>query len=82
MDHTATVYSKDNCDNCAKTMRLFDELQVDYTVVKIDKDPEALKMIKKMGYRSAPVVITAEDRWSGYDEDRIREFASGESIWD
>lgn len=78
----AIVYSKNNCINCKKTVKLLDNLGASYSLVKIDEDPEALQKVMDMGFRSAPVVVTSEDRWSGFDEKRIREFASGVSMWD
>lgn len=68
-----TVYSKPNCGNCDKTYALLGVLDVDYDSVDISKDKEALKKIKAMGFREAPVVVVGEDSWGGFNEDKIRE---------
>lgn len=77
-----TVYTKPNCPSCHDTMELMDELGVAYNPVDISIDIAARKELKGMGYREAPVVITSEGKWSGYNEKAIRDLASGDSAWD
>lgn len=67
-----TVYSKPACVQCTATYRRLDSAGVEYRVVDISRDPEALDKIKGLGYLAAPVVITGTgDHWSGFDPDRI-----------
>lgn len=69
------VYSKPNCGNCEKTKNMMDELEVKYTVIDISKNRDALKKIKEMGFREAPVVDPGDGAkpWSGFNESKIRE---------
>jgi glutaredoxin-like protein NrdH len=62
-----TVYSKSNCTQCDATFIILDERDVEYRVVKIDEDPEALAYVKSLGFQSAPVVIPSDQKpFSGF----------------
>ncbi len=54
-----TVYGADWCPDCRRSKRLLDRLQVPYTYVDVDADPEALEMMKSLngGRQSIPVVV-------------------------
>lgn len=74
---TVKVYDKNDCKFCVATEELLSELNVEYETVNMSYDKEALQRVKKMGYRSAPVVVLNEDTpdqesWSGHDEEKIR----------
>lgn len=69
---TITVFSKPACVQCDATYRSLDKLGLDYTIVDITRDAEALESVKALGYQQAPVVFAGGDHWSGYRPDRIR----------
>lgn len=71
-----TVYVKPSCVQCDATKRLMDRLGIEYNVVDITKDPEALEKILAMGFKSAPVVITDNDAWSGFNPDKVGDLAA------
>ena len=71
-----TVYTKDNCVQCDMTKRLMDKIGIEYDVVNISNDPEALDKLVQLGYRAAPVVITDNDSWAGFQPDRIADLAA------
>lgn len=71
-----TVYTKDNCVQCDMTKRLMDKVGIEYDVVNISNDPEALDKLVQLGYRAAPVVITDNDSWAGFQPDRIADLAA------
>lgn len=75
MSKKVTVYSKPNCVNCNKTYDLLGKLDASYESIDISKDKAALKKIKELGFREAPVVVIndGEDSWSGFNESKIRE---------
>lgn len=80
-----TVYTKPNCPDCVKTTTDMESKGIEYTAVNMFKDKSILNMIKDMGFRNAPVVITAEgERWSGYNPARISELAANtdDDTWD
>lgn len=66
-----TVYSKPQCVQCDLTYRALDRKGVDYAVVDITADPEALARVKELGYLQAPVVVTPDNHWSGFRPDQI-----------
>jgi len=71
-----TVYVKPSCVQCDATKRLMDRLGVQYDTVDITKDPDALEKILSMGFKSAPVVITDNDAWSGFNPDKVGQLAA------
>lgn len=66
-----TVYSKPACGQCNATYRAMDKRGIDYEVVDISQDAEALDRVRELGYMSAPVVVTDDDHWSGFRPDKI-----------
>ena len=66
-----TVYTKPSCVQCNATYRALDAKGLDYTTVDLSDDEEALEAVKALGYLQAPVVITADDHWSGFRPDKI-----------
>ena len=71
-----TVYSKPNCVQCDATYRALAKHGLDYEVVDISQDPEALQTVKAFGYQQAPVVFAQGDHWSGFRPDKIKALAA------
>lgn len=69
---TITVFSKPACVQCDATYRALNKHGLDYTVVDISTDAEALESVKALGYQQAPVVFADGDHWSGFRPDRIK----------
>ena len=67
-----TVYSKPNCVQCDATYRALAKHGLEYEVVDITADPEALQTVKPLGYQQAPVVFADGDHRSGFRPDRIK----------
>lgn len=71
------VYSQPNCVQCKATYRALERAQIEYTVVDLTEDEQAMAMVKSLGYVAAPVVIVdSENHWSGYRPDLIKKLAS------
>ena len=66
-----TVYTKPSCVQCDATKRMMDKLNIEYETVDITVDAKAFDMIMAKGFKSAPVVITEDDSWSGFNPDKI-----------
>lgn len=73
---TVTVYTKPSCVQCNATYRALDSKGIEYDVLDLSADADALAQVKELGYLQAPVVITDEDHWSGFRPDKIDELAS------
>ncbi|MBX4927548.1 glutaredoxin-like protein NrdH [Rhizobium binae] len=68
---SVTVYSKPACVQCTATYRALNRLGVDYDIVDISQDAEALDRVRSLGYMQAPVVIAGERHWAGFRPDMI-----------
>ena len=71
-----TVYVKPNCVQCDQTKKFLDRSEIEYTTIDIDQDQEALEKVFNMGFRSAPVVITDNDAWSGFRLEKLKGLAT------
>ncbi len=70
-----TVYTKPSCVQCEATKRMMDKLNIEYSTIDISTNSEAFNMIIAKGFKSAPVVITENDAWAGFNPDKISELA-------
>jgi glutaredoxin-like protein NrdH len=50
---------------------MMDKLNIEYSTVDITIDTEAFEMVMSKGFKSAPVVITDNDAWAGFNPDKI-----------
>ena len=66
-----TVYTKPACVQCDATKRLLDKLNLEYSTIDITEDTEAFDLVISKGFKSAPVVITDDDAWAGFNPDKI-----------
>lgn len=70
-----TVYTRPNCQPCKATKRKLEQLQAEYTLIDVTEDPDALDLIKGLGYLQAPVVVARiggeEVHWGGFSPDNI-----------
>ncbi|WP_265521916.1 glutaredoxin-like protein NrdH [Oerskovia flava] len=73
---SVTVYSKPACVQCDATYRALDKKGVEYTVVDISQDAEALELVRGLGYLQAPVVVAGDTHWSGFRPDQINALAA------
>jgi glutaredoxin-like protein NrdH len=58
------------------TKRMLDKIGVDYNTVDITEDSAAMEMVLGLGFKSAPVVITDNDSWAGFNPDKINSLAA------
>lgn len=72
---SVTVYSKPACVQCDATYRALDKRGIEYSIVDISQDVEALEMVRSLGYLQAPVVIAGDSHWSGFRPDQIGQLA-------
>ncbi|WP_017803092.1 glutaredoxin-like protein NrdH [Winslowiella toletana] len=65
------IYTKDNCVQCNATKNAMDKKGIDYQLINLDSEPAAVETLKSLGYRQVPVVMAADDHWSGFRPDKI-----------
>lgn len=70
-----TVYTLPACVQCDSTKRLLTKNEIPFEEVDLSKDPEALAMVRGLGYSAAPVVMVGEDHWSGFRPDKLSALA-------
>ncbi len=73
---TITVYSKPSCVQCTATYRALDRAGLDYDVVDLSLDEQALAQVMGLGYQQAPVVFADEEHWAGFRPDLIEATAA------
>lgn len=66
-----TVYTKPSCVQCDQTKRFLDRNNISYSTVDITEDQEAFDKIISLGFKSAPVVITDNDSWAGFNPSKL-----------
>ncbi|KSV62098.1 glutaredoxin [Sinorhizobium sp. Sb3] len=66
-----TVYSKPACVQCTATYRALDRQGVNYEVIDISVDQDALETVKGLGYMQLPVVVAGPEHWAGFRPDKI-----------
>lgn len=66
-----TVYSKPACVQCTATYRALDRKGVNYEVIDISVDEDALQTVKGLGYMQLPVVVAGPEHWAGFRPDKI-----------
>jgi glutaredoxin-like protein NrdH len=66
-----TVYTKPSCVQCDQTKRFLDKSKIDYSTVDITEDQEAFDKIISLGFKAAPVVITDNDSWAGFNPSKL-----------
>ncbi|MDW5378577.1 glutaredoxin-like protein NrdH [Halomonas sp. HP20-15] len=69
------IYSKPDCMQCHATYRALDKQGLDYTVVDLTQDRDAIETVESLGYRQLPVVVAAGEHWSGFRPEKIRGLA-------
>jgi glutaredoxin-like protein NrdH len=53
-----------------------DRLSIKYDTVDISENQEAFDMLLSKGFKAAPVVITDNDSWAGFQPDKIAELVA------
>ena len=72
---TITVYSKPACVQCTATTRALDARGLDYSIIDLTQDEDAMQRATALGYRQVPVVVAGEDHWAGFRPDMIGRLA-------
>lgn len=75
---TITVYSTPTCVQCTATYRSLNSNKLDYDVIDLTADAEALVYVREqLGYNQAPVVVAPDGtHWSGFRPDLIAQLAT------
>jgi glutaredoxin-like protein NrdH len=68
-----TVYTNPNCVQCEQTKKFLDKEGIEYTVENLQSDENYEKLVEfiNQGFKSAPIVVTDTETWSGYKPDKL-----------
>lgn len=66
-----TLFTLPACVQCDSTKRVLTRNSIEYQEVDLSLDPEAMEMVRGMGYTAAPVVIAGDEHWSGFRPDKL-----------
>lgn len=68
---TVTVYSKTSCVQCDSTYRALLTAGIEFEVIALEGNKDALDYVKELGHLQAPIVVAGDQHWAGYRPDRI-----------
>jgi len=74
------IFTTPACVQCETTKRYLDRQGVDYQVVDLATDSNAMEEIRAKGFTQAPVVMTDSDIWSGFRLDKLKQFAQDKQV--
>jgi glutaredoxin-like protein NrdH len=66
-----TVYTKPNCIQCTQTKKALTKKGISYKIIDVTENLEAYNKVVSMGFKSAPVVVTNNEAWAGFQPDKI-----------
>jgi glutaredoxin-like protein NrdH len=67
MTMQVTVYTTPSCQQCEMTKKVLTRGNVEFDVVDLSANPEALEYVtKELGHTAAPVVQAGTQHWSGF----------------
>jgi len=66
-----TIYSNTNCVQCENTKRFLTLKDIAFVSKMIQDSPEIFSLIEEKGYKTAPIVVTDDDSWSGFRLDKL-----------
>lgn len=67
------VYTKNGCIQCKMTKRTLDTQGVDFEEINVDSNNDALAYLKEQGISSLPFVETADQSWTGFRPDMLKQ---------
>lgn len=79
---TIELLSKPRCVQCDASKRSFTNHNLDYKVVDMTQDEDALALAKGLGYMAAPVIVirdaegTIVDHFAGFQPEKIAALAA------
>jgi len=65
------VYTNPNCSQCEMTKRHLSVNDIKFEVKNVVDSPEIIPLIQEKEYKTAPIVVTDDDSWSGYNLNKL-----------
>jgi glutaredoxin-like protein NrdH len=71
-----TVYSTPSCIQCKQTYRELEKRGIEFKIVDLASDEQAMAHVKNLGFTQAPIVETETEAWAGFQPEKIRQLAA------
>lgn len=68
---SVVLFSAQSCHRCRAVERHLTKLDVEYTKVMVDEDPQTADSLKSRGFNGLPVVKIGDDWSEGYHPDML-----------
>ncbi|RPA65049.1 glutaredoxin-like protein NrdH [Aerococcus agrisoli] len=68
---TPIIYSKNDCMQCNFTKKYLSERGIEFIEKNVEENEQYREEVKGMGYKSVPVIITANETWTGFQPDKL-----------
>lgn len=65
------VYSKPHCAQCDATKKILTEYGINFSVIDVTDNPEAVEELSSLGYKQVPVVVAGDNHWSGFRIEKL-----------
>lgn len=67
------VYTKNNCAQCTMTKKQLEKHKIDFKLINVEEDEEALEYVKnELGFSSMPVVVAEGfEPFAGFQPDKL-----------
>jgi glutaredoxin-like protein NrdH len=76
VNQSLTVFTLPECVQSTMTKRALDDAGLEYVVVDLATNEEAISTVQHLGYTATPIVIVGDASWSGFRPDKIRAVAA------
>ncbi len=73
------VWSNENCVQCERTKKFLDDNKIPYESKMLADDVETTKGFIESGFRTAPIVVTPKETWSGFKLDKLKSLVMEDS---
>jgi glutaredoxin-like protein NrdH len=68
---STVIYTKENCQQCSQSKALLKKLNIPFSEISVEDNPDVLQFLRSEGFMAAPVIITDEESWSGFQPAKI-----------
>lgn len=72
------VWTNENCIQCERTKKFLDDNDIPYLTLSLMDNQDETRKFLDMGFRTAPIVETENETWSGFKLDKLKSLVEGD----
>lgn len=72
------VWTNENCIQCDRTKKFLDDNNIKYLTLSLSDNPDDTRRFIDMGFKSAPIVETPNETWSGFKLEKLKSLVTEE----